>query len=60
LPEESIVLSAKVVSNFVQDIENYGKNYRGGIQIVTTAREKRTILREVSNSTVTATKIKEQ
>jgi hypothetical protein len=31
---------------------------RGGIQIVTTAREKRTILSEASNSIMTATKIK--
>jgi DNA-binding NarL/FixJ family response regulator len=46
--------SAKVVNNFVQDIENYGKNYRDGIQIATTARERRTILREASNSTMTA------
>jgi transposase len=38
--------SAKVVNNFVQDIENYGKNYRGGIKSATTARERRTILRE--------------
>jgi hypothetical protein len=33
--------SAKVVNNFVEDIENYGKNYRGGIQIATTARGKK-------------------
>jgi transposase len=38
--------SAKVVNNFVQDIENYGKNYRGSIKSATTARERRTILRE--------------
>jgi IS30 family transposase len=50
--------SAKVVNNFVQDIENYRKNYRGGIQTATTAR-KRTILREASNSTMTPRKIKE-
>jgi hypothetical protein len=31
---------------------------RGGIQIVTTASEKRTILSEASNSIMTATKIK--
>jgi hypothetical protein len=47
------------VNNFLQDIENYGKNYRGGIQIATTARERRTILREASNSTKTPRKIKE-
>jgi hypothetical protein len=40
--------SAKVMNNFVQDIENY----RGGIQTATTARERRTILRETSNSTI--------
>jgi transposase len=51
--------SAKVVNNFVQDIENYGKNYRGGIKSATTARERRTILREASNSTITPRKIKE-
>jgi transposase len=38
--------SAKVVNNFVQDIENYGKNCRGSIKSATTARERRTILRE--------------
>jgi hypothetical protein len=47
------------VNNFVQDIENYGKNYRGGIQTATTARKRRTILREASNSTMTPRKIKE-
>jgi transposase len=51
--------SAKVVNNFVQDIENYGKNYRGGIQTATTARERRTILRDASNSTITPRKINE-
>jgi transposase len=50
--------SAKVVNNFVQDSENYGKNYRGGIQTATTARERRSILREAS-STMTPRKIKE-
>jgi hypothetical protein len=47
------------VNNFVQDIENYGKNYRGGIQTATIARERRTILREATNSTMTPRKIKE-
>jgi hypothetical protein len=47
------------VNNFVQDIENYGKNYRGGIQTARTARERRTILREASNSTINPRKIKE-
>jgi IS30 family transposase len=51
--------SAKFVNNFVQDIENYGKNYRGVIQTATIARERRTILREASNSTITPRKIKE-
>jgi IS30 family transposase len=49
--------SAKVVNNFVQDIENYGKKYRGGT--ATTARERRIILREASNSIITFRKIKE-
>jgi hypothetical protein len=40
------------VNNFVQDIENYGKNYRGGIQTAKTASERRTILHEASNSTM--------
>jgi transposase len=51
--------SAKVVNNFVQDIENYGKNYRGGIQTATTPRERRAILREASNSIITPRKINE-
>jgi hypothetical protein len=50
--------SAKVVNNFVQDIENYRKNYRGGIQTATTARKRRSILREASNSTMTQEKLK--
>jgi hypothetical protein len=32
---------------------------RGGIQTATTAKERRTILREASNSTITPKKIKE-
>jgi transposase len=51
--------SVKVVNNFVRDIANYGKNYRGGIQSATIARERRAILREASNSTITPRKIKE-
>jgi hypothetical protein len=33
--------SAKVVNNFVQDIENYGKNYRGGIQTANNSEGKK-------------------
>jgi transposase len=52
--------SAKVVNNFVQDIKNYGKNYRGGIQTATTVRERRTILREAPNFTMLPEKLKMQ
>jgi transposase len=52
--------SVKVVNNFVQNIENYGKSYRGGIQTATPERERRTILREASNSTMTQEKLKTQ
>jgi hypothetical protein len=47
------------VNNFVQDIKNYRKNYRGSIQTATIAMERRIILREASNSTMTPRKIKE-
>jgi hypothetical protein len=40
-------------------MENYGKNYRGGIQTATTNRERRNILRQASNSSCTARKVKE-
>ena len=45
--------SSRVVNNFVRNMENYGKNYRGGIQTATTERERRNILREASNSCCT-------
>lgn len=51
--------SSRVVNNFVRNMENYGKNYRGGIQTATTERERRNILREASNSCCTARKIKQ-
>lgn len=43
--------SAKVIYNFVKDKENYGQNYKGRTKLATTSRERRMILRAVSNST---------
>jgi hypothetical protein len=51
--------SPRVVNNFVRNVENYGKNYSGGIQTATTNREKRNILRQASNSSCTARKVKQ-
>lgn len=48
------------INNFVKNKENYGKHRRGRTSKATTERERRSILREASNSAATARKIKEK
>lgn len=48
------------VNNFLKDPENYGKKERGSTARATTERERRSILREASNSAASAGKIKEK
>lgn len=54
---ERIGRSHQVISNFLNDPENYGKKFKGRTKFATTERERRTILREASNSTLTAGQI---
>lgn len=49
--------SFNVVSNFLENPETYGKNQKGRTFRATTARERRHILREASNSSRTARQI---
>ncbi|CAH2100518.1 unnamed protein product [Euphydryas editha] len=49
--------SHQVISNFLDDRENYGKKFKGRTKFATTERERRAILREASNSTLTARQI---
>lgn len=50
--------SFEVVRNYLRDPENYGKNQRGRTYRATTERERRVILREASNSALTARQIR--
>lgn len=50
--------SSWVVNNYLKDPENYGKNRKGRTKLATTLRERRLILREASNSTLSARDIK--
>lgn len=50
--------SHQVVSKFLVERENYGKKFKGRTKFATTSRERRAILREASNSTLTARQIK--
>lgn len=50
--------SKTAVNNYLADPENYGKNRKGRTAEATTYREKRSILRLASNSTLSATKIR--
>lgn len=52
--------SSCVVNNYLRNTENYGKNRRGRTAMATTLRERRAIIREASNSSETARKIKER
>lgn len=49
--------SHRVVRNYLKDPENYGKKKRTGRPRATTPRERRSILRVASNSTLTARQI---
>lgn len=49
--------SHRVVRNFLKDPDNYGKKKRTGRPRATTPRERRSILRVASNSTLTARQI---
>lgn len=49
--------SPRVINNFFSDPERYGKNQTGGIKTATTERERRAILREAANSSLTARQI---
>lgn len=49
--------SHQVVSKFLAEPENYGKRFKGRKKFVTTERERRAIIREASNSTLTASQI---
>lgn len=48
------------INSFLKDPENYGKNRRGRTARATTERDRRSILREASNSAASARKIKEK
>lgn len=50
--------SKNVVRNFLQNKENYGKNMKGRVSKATTSRDRRAILREASNSPLSAAKIR--
>ena len=52
--------SHKVINNYVNNPENYGKNRKGCTARATTERERRSILREASNSAATARVIKDK
>lgn len=55
---EKISRSKNVVSNFLRNIENYGKNMKGRVSKVTTPQDRRAIVREASNSCLSAAKIR--
>lgn len=52
--------SHQVVSNYVRNRENYGKNRAGRLKCVTSDRERRRILKEASKSVLSARQIKEK
>lgn len=52
--------SRKVITNYLNDPENYGKHFKGGIKTATTERERRSILKIASNSAFSAAKIRER
>lgn len=49
--------SHHVIMKYLEDPENYGKRYRGRMKRATTDRERRRILREASNSSLSASQI---
>ena len=57
---EKIGRHRKTISSFLHNKENYGKNYKGRTNRATTATDRRSILREASNSHDSAAKIKEK
>lgn len=54
---ERIGRSPRVINNFFSDPAQYGKKQTGGIKTATSERERRAILREASNSSLTARQI---
>jgi hypothetical protein len=54
---KAINRSRKVVSNFLSDTENYGKNHAGGRERSLSDRDKRQIIRYVSNNHASARKV---
>ena len=50
----------KTISSFLHNKENFGKNYKGPTNRATTATDRRSKLREASNSQYSAAKIKEK
>lgn len=56
---QKIGRSQNVVSNFLRNKAEYGKNMKGGVKHATTAADRRHILRTASNSHLSAPKIKE-
>lgn len=50
--------SHTVVCNYIRDKENYGKNYKPRLNMVTTPQDRRAILRAASNSTLSVRRIK--
>ena len=49
-----------VVSNYLRNASNYGKNTKGGTYTVLSALDRRAIIRSASNSQDSAAKIKEK
>lgn len=55
---EKINRSKTVINNYLSDIENYGTRQKGRTSFATTERERRSILRTASNSSLSVKKIK--
>ena len=50
----------KTIANFIKNKETYGKNFKGGNNRVITDADRRSILREASNSHDSSAKIREK